>query len=378
MARLTGAGDPAPGSRFAPDPGDMAACRAAIRTGSHSFHAASKLLPARVRDPALALYAFCRQADDAVDLAAGGAADRAASVAQLRRGLARVYAGEPAETPSGRCFAEAARAFDLPRALPEALIEGLAWDAEGRRCATMSELRAYGARVAGSVGAMTTVLMGVRDADALARACDLGVAMQLTNIARDVAEDAAAGRLYLPLDLLRAEGVDPDAFLAAPAPLPGVLAVRAALLREAERLYRRAEPGVAALPAACRPGIWAARLIYAEIGGRVTAGGAEGFFDRARTSSARKAALALRAAACAAGDLVAPDAAGLRAPPLAETAFLVEAAARPAPPRRDRAGRLLSILSELEARDRALRGSLATAAAPWSRAGATSRARARQ
>ena len=369
------------GGGFAPDPADMAACRAAIRTGSQSFHAASRLLPARVRDPALALYAFCRQADDAVDLAPGGAAARAASVARLREGLARVYAGRTGPAPAERGFAEVVRAFDLPRALPEALVEGLAWDAEGRRCATLGDLRAYGARVAGSVGAMTTLLMGVRDADALARACDLGVAMQLTNIARDVAEDAAAGRLYLPLELLRAEGVDPERFLAAPAPSPGVLAVRAALLAEADRLYRRAEPGVAALPPACRPGIWAARLIYADIGRRVTragaGAGAGGFFARARTSPARKAALAAQAVLRAAGDAVSSDAAALQAPPLPETAFLVDAAARPGGSRRDRAGRLLAIFSDLEAHDRALRRSLA-AAAPWSGAQAGAPARARR
>ncbi|MDF2231526.1 phytoene/squalene synthase family protein [Albimonas sp. CAU 1670] len=364
MARLTGPGPRRGPSRFSPDPADMAACRAAIRTGSRSFHAASKLLPGAVRDPALALYAFCRQADDAVDLATGGAEDRAASVARLRRGLARVYAGAPADHPTERCFAEVVRAFDLPRALPEALVEGLAWDAEGRRCADLSELRAYGARVAGSVGAMMTVLMGVRDADVLARACDLGVAMQLTNIARDVAEDAAAGRLYLPLDLLRAEGVDPERFLARPAPSPGVLAVRAALLREAERLYRRAEPGIAGLPGACRPGIWAARLIYAEIGARVEAGGATGFHVRAVTSQGRKAALAFQALLRAGGDVAAPCAAGLRYPPLPETAFLVAAAARPPLARADRTGRLISILSDLEARDRAIRGAIA-AAATW-------------
>ncbi len=101
----------------------------------------------------------------------------------------------------------------MPRALPEALLEGLAWDAQARRYATLSDLYDYSARVAAAVGAMMCVLMGVRDADALARACDLGVAMQLTNIARDVGEDARERRLYLPLDWLAEAGIDPDAFL---------------------------------------------------------------------------------------------------------------------------------------------------------------------
>ena len=180
-------------------------------------------------------------------------------VARQRARLSAIAAGAPADAPADRAFAEVVRAFDLPLALPQALVEGLDWDAQGRRYADLPALRAYAARVAGSVGAMMTVLMGVRDADALARACDLGVAMQLTNIARDVAEDAAAGRLYLPLDLLRAGGTDPDAFLSRPSPAPGVQAATAALLREADRLDRRAEPGIAALPRDCRAAIWAAR-----------------------------------------------------------------------------------------------------------------------
>ena len=86
----------------------------------------------------------------------------------------------------------------MPRALPEALIDGLEWDVAGVRCEDLADVQAYAARVAGSVGAMMTVLMGVREHDVLARACELGVAMQLTNIARDVGEDARNGRLYLP------------------------------------------------------------------------------------------------------------------------------------------------------------------------------------
>ncbi|MDA0962938.1 MAG: squalene/phytoene synthase family protein, partial [Proteobacteria bacterium] len=165
-------------------PADMEACREAIRHGSLSFHAASRLLPARVRDPALALYAFCRLADDAVDLQT----EKADAVLRLRDRLDLVYAGRPRDAAADRAFAAVVEEFEMPRALPDALLEGLAWDAEGRRYSDISGLYAYSARVASAVGVMMTVLMRVRDADALARACDLGVAMQLTNIARDVRE----------------------------------------------------------------------------------------------------------------------------------------------------------------------------------------------
>ena len=165
---------------------DMAHCREAVRHGSLSFHAASRLLPASVRDPALALYAFCRLADDEVDLKE----EKAAAVLALRERLELVYAGRPRNAAPDRAFAAIVEDFNMPRALPEALLEGLAWDAMERRYASLSDLTAYSARVASAVGAMMCVLMRVRDKHALARACNLGAAMQFTNIARDVGEDA--------------------------------------------------------------------------------------------------------------------------------------------------------------------------------------------
>ena len=137
--------------------------------------------------------------------------------------------------------------------LPAALFEGFQWDCEGRRYDSLEALHGYAARVAGAVGVMMTLLMGVRDGPALARACDLGVAMQLTNIARDVGEDARSGRLYLPLDWLREVGLDADGFLAAPAPSAALAGVVARLLAEADRLYARARGGIARLPAPLPP-----------------------------------------------------------------------------------------------------------------------------
>ena len=171
-------------------PDDRAACRAMIRTGSRSFHAASRALPAKVRDPALALYAVCRVADDEVD----DGRDKADAVLRLRDRLDAIYRGQPRAKPADRAFAAVVEGFQMPRAPPQALLEGLAWDALGRRYETMSGLLDYSPRDAASVGAMMCVLMGGRDRDARARAraCDLGLAMQLTNIARDVGENAAA------------------------------------------------------------------------------------------------------------------------------------------------------------------------------------------
>jgi phytoene synthase len=314
---------------FAGHEADLAACRALLRGGSRSFHAASLLLPRRVRAPASAIYAFCRLADDAVDLGHG----RAAAVARLQERLGRAYEGRPLSIPADRAFAAVVSRHGVPRALPEALLEGLAWDAAGgRRYEDLPALEAYAARVAGSVGCMMAVLMGARKRNALARACDLGVAMQLTNIARDVGEDARAGRLYLPLRWLREAGVDPEAWLARPVFDPALAGVVRRLLLAADRLYRRAEAGIAALPADCRPGIRAAALLYAGIGREVERRGFDSVNGRARVPPSRKAALLLRAALPRRGDAGA-TVAERGAPPLAATRFLVEAAMAAAPSR---------------------------------------------
>ncbi len=334
---------------------DLAHCAEAIRHGSRSFHAASRLLPARVRDPALALYAFCRLADDAVDLQT----EKAAAVLRLRDRLDLVYAGTPRNAPADRAFAAMVAETAMPRALPEALLEGLAWDAIGRRYATLADLRAYSARVASAVGAMMCVIMDVRDAQALARACDLGVAMQLTNIARDVGEDAREGRLYLPTAWLDTAGLSAEAFLEAPRASPEIRRLTARLLREAATLYARSEAGVAALPRSARPGIFAARYIYAGIGGAVARRGCDSVTTRARTNGGQKLGWLALAGLRAAGTVVMPRSPLYYARPLPEVAFLVEAAACPdTETDPGRADRLVSLFAALETRDRTRRATL--------------------
>lgn len=327
-------------------PDDLEHCREAIRHGSLSFHAASKLLPAKVRDPALALYAFCRLADDEVD----EGDYQTGAVFRLQERLDAAYAGRPKNAPEDRAFAAIVEDFEMPRALPEALLEGLAWDAAERRYDTLSGVRDYSARVASAVGAMMCVLMRVRDPDALARACDLGVAMQLTNIARDVGEDARMGRIYLPLDWLREAGIDPINFVRDPLPTGEVRRMVKRLLAEAERLYLRSEAGINVLPMQARTGIWAARLIYAGIGKEVRRQGYDSISMRAHTSTAQKLGWLMQSAARTAGSVMMPKSAVIYAPPLNEVAFLVDAASHG----RRTAGRpmtVLNILAELKARE---------------------------
>ena len=335
------------------DPRDMEHCDEAIRHGSLSFHAASRLLPRSLRDPALALYAFCRLADDAVDLHDA----KADAVLSLHERLDKAYAGRPRNAPADRAFTAVIEDFDMPRALPEALLEGLAWDAAGRRYASLSELRAYSARVASAVGVMMCVLMRVRDRDALARACDLGVAMQLTNIARDVGEDAREGRLYMPTEWMEQEGLAPEAFLESPRPCPEMATMVRRLLREADDLYVRGAAGIAALPVSCRPGIFAARHIYAGIGGQVRAAGHDSVSRRARTAGWQKMGWLGLSLLNAGGTVVTPQSPLIYARPLPETAFLVDAAAD-AKPATDWSETLYETLAELKSNDRDRRRAL--------------------
>ena len=303
---------------------DMAECRAALREGSYTFFTASLLLPQAVREPASALYAFCRLADDAVDNAAQGGNDKHAAVAGLRARLDAAYSGEahPSQAAAvDRALAAVVAHFEIPRTLLDALLEGFGWDADGRQYQSLEDLQAYAARVAGTVGAMMALLMGVRSSEGLARACDLGVAMQLSNIARDVGEDARMGRLYLPQQWLREASIDPQTWLAKPVFNAGIASVVQRLLDVAQGLYQQVGAGVAQLPLACRPGINAARYLYAEIGHEVARRGLDSVTQRAVVPRARKVWLL-------AGALInlMPQQAAQAAPCLPANRFLVDAA----------------------------------------------------
>ena len=240
-------------------PADLALCRQMIRQGSKSFHLASLLLPAGHREHARALYGFCRMADDLVD----EAVSPRQAVDELSRRLDGIYAGSPHDNPTDRAFADVAHRFAIPRHIPEALIEGFAWDAEGRSYKTYSDVASYAVRVAGTVGVMMSLVMGERRPEALSRAIDLGVAMQFSNIARDVEDDARLGRVYLPEVWLGEKNVSRSDVLSSSM---GGAAAAGRLADHAELLYSQATAGISMLPRACRASINSARLLYREIG----------------------------------------------------------------------------------------------------------------
>lgn len=296
---------------------DRAACADIIRVGSKSFYAASRLLPSQVRFDAMSLYAFCRVSDDLVD-------DPRATMAaaqNLRGRINRAYEGRPDDHSADRLFADVVRRHAIPAAVPLSMVEGFEWDLSGRKYQTIGDVIDYGARVAGTVGVMMSLLMDRRSQRTLARACDLGVAMQLINIARDVGEDARNGRCYLPEDWLAEEGLSSQALIADPVFTPALGRVVEKLLDTADMINERALTGIGDLPKACRTGVRAAALVYSAIGKQVRKSDYNSVDQRAFTTRMQKLGLVIQAYSGAIQQHSCDD-----SPALDEVSYLVEAA----------------------------------------------------
>ncbi|MEO1745124.1 MAG: phytoene/squalene synthase family protein [Pseudomonadota bacterium] len=319
--------------------------RETIRAGSKSFHAASLFLPKDVREAARSLYAFCRSSDDLVDLDN----DDGTASARLKSRLDMIYGGRPDAHLCDKAFAAVVSDYAIPRTIPDALIEGFEWDEAGRIYESMDDLLDYAARVASTVGVMMALIMGQRERHTLARAADLGLAMQLTNIARDVGEDARNGRVYLPDHLLAHHGLTREGLVDDPRfSQPLANAVRD-LLAQADHYYARAIRGVAGLPIGCRPAIRGAALIYQKIGREITNNDYNSVDQRAHTSKNSKIASMLYATFTPL--LLKPVSSD---PADRAVSFLVESAATSAPPRLksvdDKIGRMVELMAT--ARDR--------------------------
>lgn len=268
-----------------------------IQHHSKSFALASRLLPPAVRADVLVLYAWCRRADDTVDLAA----DPAAGLARLQAELDAVYAGRPAADPLLEAFAQLVRRCAMPRHYPQELLAGMAMDLEPALYADHPALALYCYRVAGVVGLMMCHVMGVADDGALEQAAQLGMAMQLTNICRDVAEDWQRGRLYLPY---RELGFADEAAVRAAlgAPIDAELAARLPaqvcdLLARADAYYRCGMGGIGALDWRCGLAVRAAAGIYRGIGTALARQGYQPLAGRAYLPGWRKAGQVLVALA---------------------------------------------------------------------------------
>jgi phytoene synthase len=281
-------------------------CAATIARHSRSFALAARLLPPGAREDAAVVYTWCRRADDAVDLATSPA-EAAGALARVRAELdGVVYGAAPTSDLALAAFAEVVRRRGIPRAYPEELLAGMEMDVLGARYETVDDLLRYCFRAAGTVGLMMSHVMGVSHPRALRNAAHLGIAMQLTNVCRDVEEDWDRGRLYVPRELLDGVGAgDLAARLGAPLPRAAApalaLAIRA-LLALADRYYASGDAGLAALHWRCALAVRTARLVYADIGRVLAARGHDPLAGRAVVPGGRKLALVARAAARAAAE----------------------------------------------------------------------------
>lgn len=272
------------------------ASRAVLARKSKSFALAAKLLPARSRDDVALLYAYCRRADDAVDECPAN--EQAGRVTALRLELSAIYAGMAQSDPLLAAFQQLIVRYDIPREYPEALLDGLSTDIGRVRIATLDELLLYAHRVAGVVGLMLCHVFGLSDRGALRNADDLGIAMQLTNICRDVAEDWRRDRLYLPADVVRAcseQGSNAALEPLAAESRAGIARAIQRLLTIADRYYASGDAGLFALPFRVALAVRAARLIYAAIGQRLARQGFDVTAGRAVVPAWQKLLLAARA-----------------------------------------------------------------------------------
>lgn len=291
----------------------VAEARRSIARGSRSFAAASRLFDRETRERAWLLYAWCRRCDDIADgqdhggtMSGGrmpdGAATKGADEAArdrltgIRVLTARALDGQPTAEPAFDALGQVAQEAGLTPDLIEDVIEGFALDAAGWRPRTELDLMRYCYHVAGAVGVMMARVMGVpaQDSATLDRACDMGLAFQLNNIARDVAEDDEAGRCYLPVEWLAEADIPPGQHMK-PQFRPQLVAMVTRLLDLAEEHEAAARQGARALRFRQRWAVLAAANIYGAIGREVRARGERAWDRRVRTGALAKLGHMLRA-----------------------------------------------------------------------------------
>ena len=275
-------------------PALVAFAQESISRGSKSFRFASRLFDRTTRERVWLLYAWCRKCDDMADGQDHGGAmeavtDPQARLQAIRELTAMALAGTPTSEPAFDCLGVVARECGLTQRMAEDVIEGFALDAADWHPRSESDLYQYCYHVAGAVGVMMAVVMGVAaDDDAtLDRACDLGLAFQLANIARDIAEDDAAGRCYLPDDWLAKLDIGPGEHMQ-PHNREKLALMGHWLADKAENYEASARVGAKHLPLRARWAVLSAAGIYGEIARKVRASGAQAWDQRIFTSRPEK------------------------------------------------------------------------------------------
>lgn len=270
----------------------VAAARESIEKGSKSFRAASRLFDPTTRERAYLLYCWCRHCDDVADGQVYGFGPAIRGNVSVLRGMTRrVIAGEEVKPLPFRALGQLLSECPIPSRFLEDHLAGFALDELGWRPRSEDDLVNYCYHVAGAVGCMMAILMGVPpgDEETLRHAADLGIAFQLSNIARDVREDQEAGRCYLPLDWLEEFGVEPDQLLEE-RHRPALISMAQRLLEGIKIYEKSARLGVSRLPFRCRLAVLAALRIYGAIGRRVNSLGSSAWDQRVTIGKTRKLA----------------------------------------------------------------------------------------
>lgn len=270
-------------------------CRWMIKKGSKSFALAAKLFDPETRDAAFFLYGWCRYCDDQIDDTGKteNQEELAKRVKALKDNTHSAFSFARQREPVFVALQYIVHRYGIPVHYALELIEGMAMDARGTRYSTLKELLLYCYRVAGTVGLMMSHVMGLRDESALKHAADLGIGMQLTNIVRDIIEDAGMGRIYLPLSWLQ-EAQIPAAQIAAPEHREKLAMLSLRLLREADRYYRSGDAGLWYLSFRSACAVSAARQVYSEIGSLLLRKGARAWDERTYVTGPRKMWVVLR------------------------------------------------------------------------------------
>lgn len=270
---------------------DHELCRRLHRQYGTTYYFATSRFPAAIRRRVHALYGFVRVPDEWVD---NPAEDPGPKLREYRDDLLCALDGGRAEHPALRAFGGVARECGMSPEEPLCFLDAMAMDLDVARYPTYARLEEYMRGSAAAVGMMMCDVLGAGDDPAMRSAAKaLGNAMQLTNFLRDVREDAARGRIYLPQDELARFGVGEDEILA------GAMSERFRRLAEfqivrARALYAQADEGIAMLPPEARKAVRLARVLYSRILDRVEERGCDVFGGRARTSKVEKIAVAAR------------------------------------------------------------------------------------
>lgn len=274
-----------------------------MQVGSKSFAAASKLFDATTRRSVLMLYAWCRHCDDVIDdqILGFNQAQPSQTTPQqrlvtLQEQTAAAFAGQTIQQPAFAALQQVIKQHQLSEQFAFDHLQGYAMDVANSRYLTLNDTLGYCYHVAGVVGLMMAQIMGVKEQSVLDRACDLGLAFQLTNIARDIVEDAQAGRCYLPENWLIEEGLTRTNF-AQPENRQQLSRIANRLIDSAEPYYASANCGLSSLPLRSAWAIATARRVYRKIGLRVKTAGAGAWQQRISTSSIEKIMLLGAAAA---------------------------------------------------------------------------------